>query len=156
MFLENFLSSYDEVVGVMLNLAEVSEKDIVYDIGSGNGKILQRAAQPPFNARNLYGIEIEEFLAYISLQRIRELNLQNKVKIIKGDVFDMDLSSADAVTVYQSKPANEVLRPKLEKELSIDGWMTRSFEKPMRGPAFKLLPKRSLIFSGFALKLSRC
>lgn len=116
-FLEEFLPSSDEVIEGMLKLAEVSKKDVVYDLGSGDASILIRAVQEPFNAKYAVGIEIQDYLVEESLENIRKFGLQNKVKIEKGDISGAYIGDASVVTLYQSPPANEELRPKLESEL---------------------------------------
>ena len=63
------------------------------------------------------GIELREDLVKQALNRVRELNLQDRITIIHGDIFKVDISPADVVFLYLTTSANRKLRPKLEAEL---------------------------------------
>ncbi len=99
----------------MLELAEVGPDDVVYDLGSGDGRIVIAAAQK-FGARAV-GIEIRGVLAEQSSEEIARLGLQKSARIIHGDMFEADLGPATVVTLYQLRAVNERLRPLLEKKL---------------------------------------
>ena len=110
-----FVPSPRMVVERMLQLAEVGPQDTVYDMGSGAGRILIMAAQK-FGA-NAVGVEMDEALYKKSLARVNELNLQDKVRVIHGDLLQVDLSPATVVTLYLLPSGNEKLRPRMEKYL---------------------------------------
>jgi hypothetical protein len=110
-----FVPTPPEVVERMLKLADVKGTDTVYDLGSGDGRIIITAAQQ-FGARAV-GIELDSVLAEKAEKRIRELNVQNKAKVLRGNLFDADLSQASVVTLYLLTSTNELLRPKFEKTL---------------------------------------
>jgi len=99
----------------MLKLAEVKPGELVYDLGSGDGQIVIMAAKE-FGARAI-GVEIRRDLVEESLRKIKEYGLEDRVTIIHGDFFKVDISDADVVTLYLLTSVNERLRPKLEKEL---------------------------------------
>lgn len=103
------------VVEKMLELAHVRPGELVYDLGSGDGRILIMAAQK-FGARGV-GIELDPRRSKLSLERIDRLGLSEHVQIIQGDVLEQDLSSADVVTVYMTRYAMQKLQPRLEKFL---------------------------------------
>ena len=84
-------------------------------MGCGDGRTLIIAAQE-FGARAV-GIELREDLAKQAVQKVRELGLEDRVKVIQGDLFKVDINQADVVYLYLTTSANEKIRPKLEAEL---------------------------------------
>ena len=110
-----FVPSPQMLVDRMLQLAEVGPRDTVYDMGSGDGRIPITAARK-FGA-NAVGVELDESLSKQSQARVNQLNLQDKVTIIQGDMLQVDLSPATVVTLYLLTSANDKLRPRMEKYL---------------------------------------
>jgi hypothetical protein len=126
-----YVPSPHKVVERMLEIAAVKPADTVYDLGSGDGRILVTAAQQ-FGARAV-GIELDPELAQKSEARLEELSLSNRAKVIQANLLDVDLSPASVVTLYLLTSANTMLKPNLEKSLKpgsrvvshdfqIDGW----------------------------------
>jgi predicted RNA methylase len=113
------LSSYAgtplPVVEKMLELAQLRPEETLYDLGSGDGRILVMAVQK-FGARAV-GIELDPRLCRLSRERIRKLDLGPQVQIIEGDVLEQDLSAADVVTIFLTPYGIQKLRPFLEKFL---------------------------------------
>ncbi len=103
------------VVDKMLELAGVGPDDMVYDLGSGDGRIVIAAAQK-FGARSV-GVESRGELAQKSSQEIARLGLQKSARIIHDDMFEVNLHPATVVTLYQLTSVNNRLRPVLEKKL---------------------------------------
>jgi cyclopropane fatty-acyl-phospholipid synthase-like methyltransferase len=103
------------VVEAMLKLAEVTPKDVVYDLGCGDGIIVATAAQK-FGARGV-GIDIDPQRVKESNERIQSAKVTDKVRIILGDLFEQDISQATVVTLYLLERLNIKLIPKLNKEL---------------------------------------
>jgi cyclopropane fatty-acyl-phospholipid synthase-like methyltransferase len=99
----------------MLKLAKVKKKDLLYDLGAGDGRVLMIAAKE-FGCKAV-GIERSALLAAVCRWRIKRAGLQDKVKIIEKNYFDVNLGKATVVTAYLSKKQNELLVPKLKKEL---------------------------------------
>lgn len=99
----------------MLLLAEVKPWDIVYDLGSGDGRLVILAAHE-FGAMAV-GVELREDLVKRALSKISELHLEENAKIIQDDFFRVDVSSADVITLYLTTSANKKIRPKLESDL---------------------------------------
>lgn len=99
----------------MLTLAGVRPGDVVYDLGSGDGRIPIMAARR-FGARAV-GIEIDPLFWLWTQLKIAVLGLQREVRLIRGDLFDQDLSQADVVTCYLLPRTNERLVGKLKREL---------------------------------------
>ena len=99
----------------MLQVARVRPGEHLYDLGSGDGRIVIMAARE-FGALAT-GIEIRQDLYQQSVARIRDLGLEGRARVIRGNFFEVDLSDADVVTMYLLSSVNERLRPKLEREL---------------------------------------
>ncbi len=100
----------------MLELAKVAPEDVVYDLGSGDGRIVIMAAQK-FGAQAV-GVELDDELYKQSSARIKELGLDKRAKIIHGNLFEANFRPATVVTLYLLTSVNEKLRPYLEKQLS--------------------------------------
>ena len=104
-----------EVVDAMLELAKVKKGDVVYELGSGDGRI-------PITAAKRYGVKAHGI--DINPQRIQEANenakregVTDRVTFRTADLFETDLSKANVVTLYLLPDVNLKLRPKLLKEL---------------------------------------
>jgi SAM-dependent methyltransferase len=103
------------VVDAMLRLAHVGPRDVVYDLGSGDGRIVMLAAQK-YGARAV-GVEIDPRLIELSRQVARDGEVGDRVKFVQGDFFTTDLSEATVVTLWLSEGLNARLGPKLRREL---------------------------------------
>lgn len=103
------------VVERMLQLGEVKKGEKVFDLGSGDGRIVIIAAEK-FGAEAV-GVEFDKDLFQQSSDRIKRLGLADKARIIHGDLLAQDYSSADVITVYLLPVSNEKVRPMLEKQL---------------------------------------
>ncbi|MBI2005333.1 MAG: methyltransferase domain-containing protein [Candidatus Aenigmarchaeota archaeon] len=99
----------------MLALAKVTRNDLVYDLGSGDGRVLIIAAKE-FHSKAV-GVEKNRLLVWLSRWMVQKSNLQNKIKIIRGDIFKKELSNADAIVMYLSHKLTQKLKQKFEKEL---------------------------------------
>ena len=110
-----YVPTSSETVSRMLELANVSEDDVVYDLGSGDGRIVIAAAKQ-YGARGV-GIEIDPERVKEARKNAREAGVADRVEFRQGDLFEADLSEATAVTLYLLPSVNMKLRPKLMKEL---------------------------------------
>jgi len=110
-----YVSTPHRVVEKMLELAGVGPDDTVYDLGSGDGRIVIAAAQK-YGARAV-GVEIRSELAEQSSKEIARLGLEKSARIIHGDMFEVNPTRATVVTLYQLTEVNKRLRPLLEKTL---------------------------------------
>jgi protein-L-isoaspartate O-methyltransferase len=110
-----FVTSPQTVVDKMLEAAAIKPGEVVYDLGSGDGRVLISAAQK--YAAHGVGVEISEPLVKSTNERLKQLNLANRVKIVHDDLMNVDLSPADVVIIYLETKSNELLRPNLEKYL---------------------------------------
>ncbi len=110
-----FFPTPEEVVEKMLELADVKEGDVLYDLGCGDGRVLIKAAKER-KVRGV-GIEIKAELAEEAKKRVAKEGLEGLVKIVHGDIFQEDVSEATVVYLYLTTELNAQLRPKLEREL---------------------------------------
>ena len=110
-----FVPTWEPVVYQMLELAGVTKEDVVYDLGSGDGRIVILAAQK-YGARGV-GIELDARLVDISRQVARDAEVADRVRFIEGDLFTADISAATVVTLFLSPSVNNELEPKLRREL---------------------------------------
>jgi predicted RNA methylase len=132
-----YVASPSRVVELMLDMAKVKPGDVVYDLGSGDGRVLIAAAERRAQA---VGIEINPKLVAAATDEITRAGVSNRAKVIMGDVMTTDFSSASVVTLYMDTGSNEKLRPQLEKQLKagsrvvshdyeIPGWKAVRVEK---------------------------
>jgi SAM-dependent methyltransferase len=110
-----YVQTPTDVVTEMLKLAAVKADDVVYDLGSGDGRIVIAAARD-FGARGV-GIEIDPSLVALSAESARRAGVGDRVTFRSDDFFETDLSDATVVTLYLSRSINQRLRPKLLREL---------------------------------------
>src|SRR5688572_29450910 len=110
-----YIPTPTEVVDAMLKLGETKSTDIVYDLGSGDGRILIAAAQQ-YGARGV-GIEIDPVLVQQATENARAAGVSDQVRFVTADLFDANISDATLVTLYLLEELNERLRPKLLREL---------------------------------------
>lgn len=103
------------VVRAMLELAAVGPTDVVYDLGSGDGRIPITAAKE-FGARGV-GIEIDPVLVNRARENARKAGVADKVEFRLGDMYAADVSSATVVTLFLHPEPNLKLRPKLRADL---------------------------------------
>jgi predicted RNA methylase len=99
----------------MLTLAGLKPGEVMFDLGSGDGRTVIMAAKT-FGARAV-GIEMREDLAKRAMSVIHDNGLSDRVTIVNGDMFKVDLSAADVVFLYLTTSANERVKPKMEAEL---------------------------------------
>jgi protein-L-isoaspartate O-methyltransferase len=105
----------ETIVEKMLLLGDVKPGEKVYDLGSGDGRIVIMAARK-FKA-NAVGVEFDDGLFKQSSERIAKLGLSAKARIIHGDLLLQDYSDADLLTVYLLPMSNDKVTPILEKQL---------------------------------------
>jgi cyclopropane fatty-acyl-phospholipid synthase-like methyltransferase len=103
------------VVDAMLMLARVTDKDVVYDLGCGDGRIPITAAQK-FGARGV-GIDIDPKRIEEANENAKAAGVTGSVTFLTQDLFESDISAATVVTLYLLPSLNEKLMPKLKREL---------------------------------------
>jgi SAM-dependent methyltransferase len=110
-----FVPTRQGTVDAMLRLARVGPDDVVYDLGSGDGRIVIIAAQK-YGARGV-GVELVPSLVEMSRGLAREGAVDHRVTFVEGDLFTADISDATVVTLYLSPSTNRRLLRKLKSEL---------------------------------------
>src|SRR5262249_17781031 len=105
----------ETIVQKMLQLGALKAGEKMFDLGSGDGRIVIMAAEK-FHA-DAVGVELDKELYRQSTDRIQSMRLQKTAKIINGDVLQQDYSGADLITVYLLPLSNDKVRPILEKQL---------------------------------------
>jgi SAM-dependent methyltransferase len=136
------------IAEAMLTLGRVTKDDVVYDLGSGDGRLPILAAQL-HGARGV-GIEIDPKLVAMSRLNAKEAGVSDRVTFVEGDLFTADISPATVVVVYLSMSVLRQLEPKLRSELKpgtrivshqfwIPGWPA---ERTIRVDASELLLMR--------------
>jgi SAM-dependent methyltransferase len=110
-----YVDTPEHAVDKMLAIANLKPGETLYDLGCGDGRILIDAAEK-YNVKAV-GIEIGRSLAEKAAANVRKHGLQNRVKVIHGDMLRTDLSPANVVTLYLAPIANDTLRPNLERYL---------------------------------------
>jgi predicted RNA methylase len=115
MYIAPYVPSPSLVVHKMLSLSQLKPGEIFFDLGAGDGRTVIMAAKE-FGARAV-GVELRDDLVKKALTTIYEQNLQNRITIVNGDMFNVDLTSADVIFLYLTTSANEKVKPKLEAQL---------------------------------------
>ncbi len=131
-----FVPSPMIVVDRMLELAEVKKDDIIYDLGSGDGRILIQAAKR-YGARGV-GIDMNPKLVADATRKAAEENVSHLVQFRAADGLTVDISDATVVTLYMFKWFNNQMRPKLQQlqpgsrvvahDFDIDEWVPNKVE----------------------------
>jgi hypothetical protein len=126
-----WLPTPNKRVRSMLEFAEVKSDDILYDLGSGDGRIIVMAGKE-FGAKSI-GIEIDPLRLMWSRFKIWRHKLKDRVRVIRGNFFNVSVEKATVVSLYQGYVINKKIRDKLDKELKpgtrvvsyrfiLDGW----------------------------------
>lgn len=110
-----FVTTPHNVVTEMLDLAGVSADDVVYDLGSGDGRIVIAAARN-YGARGV-GFELDPDLVALANENAEQAGVADRVRFVQQDLFEAELSEATVVTLYLVPRVNMKLRPKLLEEL---------------------------------------
>ena len=101
-----------DTVKDMLWIADVEAEDVVYDLGSGDGRIVISAVRD-FGAQRAVGIEIDPNLINLSRENAEKAGVADKAKFIQADLFESDFSDADVVALFLGHVPNIELRPKI-------------------------------------------
>jgi ubiquinone/menaquinone biosynthesis C-methylase UbiE len=125
-----YIPTPEAIVDRMLFAAHIKAGETVYDLGSGDGRVVIAAAQK-YGAKAV-GVEIRPDLCLQAQARIKALGLEDRVSMVEGSALRVDLSPADVVTMYFLTSSNERLKPNLEhmkagsrvisNEFPVKGW----------------------------------
>jgi SAM-dependent methyltransferase len=127
-----------EVVDRMLEFGTVKKADIVYDIGSGDGRVIIQAAKK-YGAKGV-GIEMDPPLVELARRNAKQEGVDHLVEFRQGDALIADVSGATVITLYMLPSFNERLKPVLERQLKpgtrvvvhdypIEGWKPVKWEE---------------------------
>ena len=108
-----FVPTPQDVVEKMLELVEVKKEDLVYDLGCGDGRIVVTAAKK--YGCHAVGFDVDPERIKESLENVAKNKVQDLVKIEEEDIFTLDLSKANVITLYLLPSLNVKLIPQLEK-----------------------------------------
>jgi len=133
-----YVSSPARVVDLMLEMAKIKPGETVYDLGSGDGRIVIAAAEK-YQAKAI-GVEISPKLVASATAEIEKAGLSAQARVMQGDVLQTDFTGADVVTMYLETRLNGELRPHLQKFLKpgarvvshhspVPGWKPTRVEK---------------------------
>lgn len=125
-----YIPTPETIVDRMLDAAHIKAGETVYDLGSGDGRVVIAAAQK-YGAKAV-GVEIRPDLCRQTQARIKSLGLEDRVTMVEGSALRVDLSPADVVTMYFLTTSNERMKPNLERmkpgsrvisnEFPVKGW----------------------------------
>ncbi|HSE88596.1 MAG TPA: methyltransferase domain-containing protein [Candidatus Binatia bacterium] len=151
-----YVPSPIEVVDRMLELADVKKGDIVFDIGSGDGRMVIHAAKK-YGAKGV-GLELDSRLVELARAEAKRQGVDHLVEFRQGDALKADLSAATVVTLYMLPSFNRLLRPILEKQLKsgvrvvvhdypIEGWDPALWEEmPLRDMRPEVTPHNHILY----------
>jgi SAM-dependent methyltransferase len=111
----NWVPTRPDCIDAFFEMAPLSSSDIVYDLGSGDGRLLFAALEK--GAGKCVGIDIDNERVTEARKTAKDKDLEDKIRFVHGDVTDTDLSSASVVLCYLYPSASYALRSKLEEEL---------------------------------------
>jgi Mycolic acid cyclopropane synthetase len=114
-YIAPFVPTPQDVVDRMLELTAVGPSDVLYDLGSGDGRIVIAAARQ--YGATAVGFEIDPVLVAYSRRAIEETGLTHRAEIRQQDIRDLDLSPASVVTMYLYPEANLRLRGAIRRQL---------------------------------------
>ncbi len=132
-----YVPTPQDIVEAMLDLGKATKDDIVYDLGCGDGRIVVTAAKK-YGARGA-GVDINPERIKEANENARSAGVQDRVKFINKNLFEMDLSEPTLVTLYLLPEVNLRLRPRLLKQLRVGARIvSHSFDMDEWGPDKKV------------------
>jgi SAM-dependent methyltransferase len=151
-----FVPTPIEVVDRMLEFGAVKKGDIVYDVGSGDGRIVIRAAKK-YGARGV-GIEMDTRLVELARAEAKRERIDHLVEFRQGDALKADISAASVVTLYMLPSFNQRLKPILEQQLKagarvvahdypIEAWQPVKWEEmPLMDTRPEVAPHKHVLY----------
>lgn len=110
-----YVTTSKKKIEMMVKLADPKPGDVLYDLGSGDGRIVIEAAKK-YDVSAI-GVELNPILVFLSRRKIKKLGLENKAKIYQGNFFKKDFSGADIIIIYLFQLTNHKLEKKFLGEL---------------------------------------
>ncbi|AEB94484.1 conserved hypothetical protein [Metallosphaera cuprina Ar-4] len=126
-----YVPTPEKVVMKMLEIAKVGSEDVVYDLGCGDGRIII-AAVKNFGAKKAVGVDLSDERLKEAEQNAIQNGVRDKIELRKNNFLDESVSEATVITLFLLTNANELLKPKFEKELK-PGTRIVSHEFEMKG-----------------------
>ncbi len=134
----SFIPTATEEVGCFFDLAPVSLQDVVYDLGSGDGRLVFAAIER--GAGRAVGVELNPAHVQDARELTKKKGLESQVSFIEADLMDVDLSDVTLVVTYLFSSASAALKPKFEAELKpgarvvmesfpVHGWKPKQIKK---------------------------
>ena len=111
----NWVPTQTENIETFFELCPISSTDIVYDLGSGDGRLLFAAAEK--GAAKCVGVDIDHSMVEVSSEAAKKKGMDRILTFIEADIADVDLSQASVIFCYVHSAASAVLKPRFEKEL---------------------------------------
>jgi len=145
-----YVPTPDYVVEAMLKMANVTASDVVYDLGSGDGRIPITAAQK-YGARAV-GIDINPQRIKEANENLAKANVGDKVKFMNADLFETDLSEATVITLYLLPSLNQKLMPKLKQLKPGTRIVSHSFDMGTAWPPEKTEDVRGRVIYYWTIK----
>ncbi len=142
----SFVPTPFEHIDPFFELAPVNANDVVYDLGSGDGRLLFAALEK--GAGKAVGVELNPDHARTAREKAVEKGLQDKVTFLNADVMEVDLSEATLVVCYLISAASKALKPKFEAELKP---ATRVVMESFPVPGWKPLETKACEYKTFYL-----
>jgi hypothetical protein len=151
-----FVPTPIEVVDRMLEFGAVKQGDVLYELGSGDGRIVIRAAKK-YGVRGV-GIELDSELVALARKEAKREGVAHLVEFRHGDALKTDLSAATVVTLYMLPSFNQRLRPILEQQLQpgarvvahdypIEGWTPAKWEEmPLMDTRPEVAPHKHILY----------
>jgi trans-aconitate methyltransferase len=110
-----YVPTHERIVAEMLKVAKVGKSDVLYDLGSGDGRIVITAAKK-FGTRGV-GVDVDPVRVKEARENAAKAGVADRVKFLQQDLFETDIREATVVTLYLLPEVNLRLRPKLLSEL---------------------------------------
>jgi SAM-dependent methyltransferase len=107
-----YVATPPAVVNAMLKLAGAGPNDVVYDLGSGDGRIVIAAARD-FKVKKGIGIDLDPELVALATKNAKAAGVSDRVSFTRGDIFKMDFKDATVLTLYLLPDVNVTLRPRI-------------------------------------------
>jgi len=151
-----YVPSPIEVVDRMLEFADVGKADVVFDVGSGDGRMVIQAAKK-YGAKGV-GLELDPRLVELARAEAKRQDVDSLVEFRQGDALKADLSAATVVTLYMLPSFNKLFRPILEKQLKpgarvvvhdypIEGWNPVKWEEmPLMDTRPEVAPHNHILY----------
>ena len=140
-----WLPTQQDCLDIFFELTPVSSSDIVYDLGSGDGRLLFKVLEK--GTGKCVGIDIDPERICAAMKEAENRQVTDRITFIEADILNVDLSEATLILCYLFPSASAVLRPKFEKELKQG---TRIVMEDFEIPGWKPIEVKGKGYSNYA------